>query len=105
VCHDDRPIGWIATIDDPPALRLADIALIPEERNRGIGTTLIQNIVTEAASASRPVQLRVLRNNRAIRLYQRLGFTIIDDNGIHLSMEWRPAADALGSEHDRSPPS
>jgi ribosomal protein S18 acetylase RimI-like enzyme len=92
ICRDDRPIGWIATIDDQQALRLADIALLPEERNHGIGTALIQGLLDQAAGAGRPVQLHVLRTNRAIRLYQRLGFTIIGDDGIRLLMERRPGA-------------
>lgn len=92
VCRDLRPVGWMAVIADHHCLRLADIALLPAERNRGVGAILIGGVLDEASAKGVPVQLRVLRSNRARRLYERLGFTIVADNGLHLSMEWRPAA-------------
>jgi ribosomal protein S18 acetylase RimI-like enzyme len=94
VCRDDRPIGWIATVQEPHALRLADIALLAAERNQGIGTALIRELLAEAARIGVPVQLQVLRHNRAVRLYQRLGFTAVDDNGVYLAMERRPEVDS-----------
>jgi GNAT superfamily N-acetyltransferase len=92
VCRDLQPIGWMAVITEQDCVHLAEIALLPDERNHGIGTALISGVLGEARSRGAPVQLRVLRNNRACRLYERLGFLIMADNGIHLSMEWRPVA-------------
>jgi ribosomal protein S18 acetylase RimI-like enzyme len=82
----------MAVITEQDCVHLAEIALLPDERNHGIGTALISGVLGEARSRGAPVQLRVLRNNRACRLYERLGFLIMADNGIHLSMEWRPVA-------------
>jgi ribosomal protein S18 acetylase RimI-like enzyme len=90
VCRDGRPIGWLVTVREQHVLRLADIALLAAERDQGIGTALIREVLVAAAEDGIAVQLQVLRNNRAIRLYQRLGFIAIDDNGVYLAMEWRP---------------
>jgi ribosomal protein S18 acetylase RimI-like enzyme len=90
VCHDGRPIGWIATIRSGQILRLADIALMPEQRNTGIGTALIQDLLAAAGGTNSVVQLHVLHNNRVINLYQRLGFRLVADEGMYLQMEWRP---------------
>ena len=98
VCRDARPIGWIAIIQEQHALRLADIALLAAERNQGIGTALIREVLATAARVGAPVQLQVLRHNRAIRLYQRLGFTTIGDDGVYLAMEWRSGDDAITSD-------
>jgi ribosomal protein S18 acetylase RimI-like enzyme len=90
VCRESRPIGWIALIRSGRGLWLADIALVPEQRNSGIGTALIQDMLAEAAATHSVVQLHVLHNNRVIGLYQRLGFRVVADEGIYLQMEWRP---------------
>jgi len=56
-------------------IRLVDIALLPEHRNRGLGRTWIEGLIGEARKAARPLRLSVLRGNPAARLYERLGFT------------------------------
>lgn len=83
-------IGAMLVIRDEAEIHLADIALLPEYRDRGIGTFLLQNLLTEAAQARKPVRLQVIQVNRAFRLYQRLGFSTVNDNGIHFAMEWLP---------------
>jgi ribosomal protein S18 acetylase RimI-like enzyme len=88
VCCEGQPIGWIVTIHDRQTLRLAEIALLPEQRNSGIGTALIQELLTAAARTGSVVQLHVLRSNRVISLYQRLGFRAVADDGLYLQMEW-----------------
>jgi ribosomal protein S18 acetylase RimI-like enzyme len=93
ICRDERPIGWIATINDDQTVWLADIALLPEQRNSGIGTALIGDMLAAATKAGRVVQLHVLHSNRALGLYQRLGFRIIADDGLHYHMEWRSSAE------------
>jgi ribosomal protein S18 acetylase RimI-like enzyme len=70
-------------------LHLVDIALLPQYRNGGIGTALLQRVLDEAAAAKKPVRLQVLKGNRAACFYQRLGFTQAGETELHLEMEWR----------------
>lgn len=70
-------------------LRIVDIALLPEYRNAGAGSALLQRIFGEAAACKKPLRLSVLKGNRAERLYRRLGFEKIGENEMHLEMEWR----------------
>ena len=69
-------------------LRLIDIALLPEFRNCGIGACLIRELQDRAVSLRLPVRLRVEPNNPALRLYERMGFRCIADEGINLHLEW-----------------
>lgn len=73
------------------AIHLADIALLPQYRNQGIGRFLIQKLLAEATQALKPVRLQVRQSNRALRLYQRLGFSKVSEQGIHFLMEWLPS--------------
>ena len=73
----------------PDELRIVDIALLPEFCNRGIGTLLLRELQSEAATAGKPLRIHVERFNPALRLYERLGFGQIEDKGVYLFMEWR----------------
>ena len=86
-----QPAGRLYLDRRDEELRILDIALLPEHRNRGIGTALIREVMDEAASAGKPVRLHVESFNPAYRLYTRLGFTPISDTGVYTLMEWRPA--------------
>ena len=72
-------------------LRVVDIALLPQHRNGGIGTALLQRVFGEAAATRKPLRLKVLKGSRAGRLYARLGFAGVDESGMHIEMEWRAA--------------
>ncbi len=67
-----------------------DLSLVPEARGRGIGGAILTDVIDEAAAAGKGVALHVERNNPALGLYRRLGFELVEDNGIYLLIE-RPA--------------
>lgn len=87
---DDMPVGRIMTARTESALVLVDISLLPEFQGAGIGTALIRDLQARAAQAGLPVTLHVLATNPARRLYERLGFILTGEPGIHLAMLWRP---------------
>ncbi|ELS05338.1 acetyltransferase [Xenococcus sp. PCC 7305] len=84
-------VGAMLVIRSETAIHLADIALLPQYRNQGIGRFLIQKLLAEATQALKPVRLQVRQSNRALRLYQRLGFSKVSEQGIHFLMEWLPS--------------
>ncbi len=69
-----------------------DIAILPRFRERGIGTALIKEIIDEAAQSAKTVQIYVENFNPSLRLFQGLGFSIIEQDGINLLLECRPPA-------------
>ena len=91
---DGRAVGRMMVDRSGAAILLRDIALLPEHRNAGIGSRLLQDLLKEAAAAGKPVRLHVLATSPAVRFYERLGFfkTGSDDNGAYFEMTWAPAA-------------
>lgn len=89
---EGKPVGRLIVNRTEDEIRLTDIALLTEYRSSGIGTGLIKDLFDEAYRAGKPVRLHVLKNNRAIHLYERLGFKTTGENGMHFQMEWVPAA-------------
>jgi len=69
-------------------IRIVDIALLPDSCNRGIGSTLLRELQSEAAAAGKPLRIHVERFNPALRLYERLGFRQLEDKGVYLFLEW-----------------
>lgn len=74
-------------------IRIMDIALLPEHRGSGIGTQLLCELQDEARSAGKTLSIHVERFNPALRLYERLGFQMVEDKGVYLLMSW-------GSSHE-----
>jgi GNAT superfamily N-acetyltransferase len=71
--------------------RSVDLAVLPEHRNRGIGAWAVHLVQQLAQAEGLPLRLRALQQDRAVHLYQRLGFTTIATDEISFEMEWRPA--------------
>ena len=91
---DGNPAGRMVIDRGGREIHLVDLALLPAQRNRGVGTFLMRQVCAEAADAGKPVRLCVLKNNRAFRWYERLGFAKTGDLGAYDEMEWRPTAGA-----------
>lgn len=87
--RDGAPSGRLYVERGPRGIRILDIALLPEHCGAGIGTRLLGELQAEAAATGKTVTIHVEKFNPALRLYQRLGFRQIEDQGVYLLMEWR----------------
>ena len=92
VLQDRRPIGRLYVAREKDHILIIDIALLPAYRNRGIGSRLLHSLLDEAAGAGKAVRIHVEKFNPALRLYERLGFSVIDDHGVYWFMERRAYA-------------
>jgi len=72
-------------------IRIIDIALLPEYRGQGTGSKLLQVVLQEARSLEIPVRIHVESNNPAMNLYQRLGFRMIEEQGVYHLLEYGAA--------------
>jgi ribosomal protein S18 acetylase RimI-like enzyme len=88
---DDEPIGRLIVERGAREIKLIDISLAAEFRNRGVGAFLLERLQAEAAADEKVLFLRVLKTNRdARRFYERLGFKVVEDADLHWTMRWRP---------------
>ncbi|SEC29062.1 Ribosomal protein S18 acetylase RimI [Rhizobiales bacterium GAS188] len=86
-----EPIGRIVVDRPGGMLHIVDQAIVPQWRNRGIGTAVMRALMDEANAAGLPVQLEVSSaNDPSLRLYQRLGFVPIETVALYMRLEWRP---------------
>jgi ribosomal protein S18 acetylase RimI-like enzyme len=75
----------------PSEIRIVDIALLPEHRGNGVGTRLLEDLLAEGDGTRKTVTIHVERMNPALRLYERLGFSVAEDKGVYLFLERPPA--------------
>jgi len=90
VVVDGEPAGRLYVHRGPSEIRIVDIALLPEHRGHGIGTSLLRELFAEADAVDKSVTIHVERMNPALQLYERLGFVLAEDKGVYLFLE-RPA--------------
>ena len=87
IVADGEPVGRLYLHRGEAEMRIVDIALLPEHRGKGIGTELLRELLAEADAAGKRVTIHVERLNPAVRLYERLGFSVAEDKGVYLFLE------------------
>ena len=84
IMDDDERIGIYMAYMDGDAWFISSIALLPEYQNRGIGSALIQHDI----DTHEKIQLYVdIYNDKAKKLYEKLGFRVIEHDDDHWIME------------------
>ena len=69
-----RAAGLRKLLREGDAWTLEQIQLVPAVQRRGIGSALVADAIAQARAAGASLQLHVLKDNPARRLYERLGF-------------------------------
>ncbi len=76
---DDRIVGYVCLWEIGDEVHVTNIAVRPESRRRGLGRTLLANVLEDA----RRRQLRIVglevrpSNHEALNLYESFGFKVV----------------------------
>ena len=87
ILSDGRQTGrlFVARLDQE--IRIVDITVLPSERNAGIGSYLIRQLLDEADRTNKITRIYVEEFNPSLSLFSRFGFSPSTQNGIHLLMQ------------------
>lgn len=77
---DGSDVGWLQTFIEDDALLLAQLFIDRPFQRRGIGTNVILRLIDEGNRANQSVRLNVVKINPAVRLYERLGFRVVQED-------------------------
>ena len=69
-----KVIGYVMASRTAVIEEIEEVSVHPDRRQRGIGEALVRTVIQNAGN--RVIELTVLEDNPAIRLYERLGFQI-----------------------------
>ena len=92
ILHDDTPCGYAAVEYRTDDVHVFQLVIHPRWQNQGIGTAFLKQVMDSAAQKGLPVRLGTFHRNRALKLYQRLGFREIGRTDIHILLEWSTTA-------------
>ncbi|HJQ70560.1 MAG TPA: GNAT family N-acetyltransferase [Blastocatellia bacterium] len=87
-----RRAGRLYAARRPDEIRILDITVAVEERNAGVGSSILKSLIREAGEGGASVRIYVERFNPSLRLFERLGFSSVESMPSHFLMELRPAA-------------
>jgi ribosomal protein S18 acetylase RimI-like enzyme len=79
VLIEGQPVGLLKAPRDGLQWEVLQVQLSSQWQGQGLGTLLLQRIIGEAQSAGATLRLSVLKANPARRLYERLGFAIVEE--------------------------
>jgi ribosomal protein S18 acetylase RimI-like enzyme len=84
-------VGMIQVFERPGEVQIGEIQIHPDHQNQGIGTRLLEDVIAMAERQGKDVKLAVgLENERAYRLYQRLGFRCMAQSDTHHHLQRPP---------------
>jgi len=86
---DDRAIGYLEAYENNELINITEIHIVPDAQGKGIGSRIISGVVLEAKERGKKVMLGCFKeNDGAVRVYQRLGFKIVDETEAHFVLEY-----------------
>jgi ribosomal protein S18 acetylase RimI-like enzyme len=83
---NDQDVGQISLVDLDDELFISGIYILPPWQNQGLGAMVLGDVISDAGQTGISVSLQVLKVNPARRLYERLGFTVYEENETHYKM-------------------
>jgi GNAT superfamily N-acetyltransferase len=90
ILNDGAPVGRLYVLRNPTQIRILDITILPEHRAAGIGTSLIRDLLLEAAPNGQTVAIWVEQFNRSQTLFKRLSFSLVQEDGFNNLLEHSP---------------
>ena len=90
----EQSIGRLYVERQEDKIKILDITILPEYRNSGVGTKLIEEILQEGERTKKPVQIYIESFNTSANLFSRLSFHPIAEEGINLLWQWSPSTTA-----------
>jgi len=88
ILDGDTPCGYAAVEYRTDDVHVRELVIHPQWQNRGTGTAFLKQVMDTAAQNGLPVRLGTFHRNRALNLYQRLGFREFDRTQTHVLLEW-----------------
>jgi len=88
--RNGRPVGRLYVDRRQTVYNVMDIALMPAECGKGLGTEILTAMQEQATAHGKGISLFVEPENPARKLYERLGFYEVRGDVMNVELEWFP---------------
>lgn len=86
ILSGNERIGRYIEVVDGDNLHMADMIILPEHRNRGVAGKILKRRIDSGKRKYSSITCRVDKAHTIIAFYKRLGFEIIQDEGMEYLM-------------------
>ncbi|WP_341677319.1 GNAT family N-acetyltransferase [Niveibacterium sp. SC-1] len=73
-------------------IRFGEFYLLPSHQPKGIGSSLLGQVIARSDEVTLPIRLQYLKWNPVGALYRRHGFKLVSENEIHYFLEREPSS-------------
>lgn len=91
VMLNKEPVGRIYINYGQTSVRILEIGVLEQYRGLGIGKKILTRVIKEAEKNEKTVNLQVAWfNQSAYTFYERIGFKVVENNGVVSEMQYMP---------------
>ncbi|WP_074409841.1 MULTISPECIES: GNAT family N-acetyltransferase [Aquimarina] len=87
ILKSNQRAGVLKYIETEHAIEILQIQVLPEYQGHGIGKYVIKDIIETAKASNKDMVLKVLKENPARYLYERMGFKTVDEDKYEFHMQ------------------
>ena len=88
IVYDNEEIGYLETNEEDNILHIVELEILPKFQGEGIGSSIIKDIIEYADASEKKVSIGCFKiNTGAKRLYERLGFKVLEETETHYILE------------------
>lgn len=81
--------GYVWLYEEEGEQRIVDLAFAPDARGKGLGTAVVNMLVSAAHAAGKPMRASVAKSNDgSLRFNLRSGAVITGETATHWAIEW-----------------
>lgn len=84
IVFDGQDVGFYNGCIENGKYEIGNICIIPEYQNRGIGTSILKDILLD--NADKEITIQYFKQNPVGRFYERLGFKRVGETSFHYKM-------------------
>lgn len=85
----NEPAGLLKVSRSDDKTEVLQLQIDPAQQGKGLGKTILKDILDEASKEGKTVELSVLKTNKAQHLYARLGFKTVSEDEHSYFMEFQ----------------
>jgi streptomycin 6-kinase len=87
--NNNIPVGMLQLFETGPTIEISEIQISPRYQGKGLGALIIKDILKSASANEKKVTLSTgLKNTRALKLYEKLGFIETESTDAKIYMEY-----------------
>lgn len=84
----NQVVGYVYYKDEDAKIVVDVFTLLPEYRNIGLGSLILQDFIKKADELNKPIYLDTFKSNPAKKFYEKNGFVVVGENYSHYILKY-----------------